>query len=80
MAITVLLSFTACNAQIKNAKTESVKIYGNCGMCETTIEKAGNKKKIAKVDWNNVDDFLILSKFTVLYGANQGRKRWSSSG
>ncbi len=52
MAITVLLSFTACNAQIKNAKTENVKIYGNCGMCETTIEKAGNKKKIAKVDWN----------------------------
>ena len=52
MAITVLLSFTACNAQIKNAKTESVKIFGNCGMCETTIEKAGNKKKIAKVDWN----------------------------
>ena len=52
MAIIVLLSFTACNAQIKNAKTESVKIYGNCGMCETTIEKAGNKKKIAKVDWN----------------------------
>jgi len=52
MAITALLSFTACNAQIKNAKTESVKIYGNCGVCETTIEKAGNKKKIAKVDWN----------------------------
>lgn len=52
MAITVLLSFAACNAQIKNAKTESVKIFGNCGMCETTIEKAGNKKKIAKVDWN----------------------------
>ncbi|TDL99345.1 MAG: mercury transporter [Flavobacteriaceae bacterium] len=52
MAITVLLSFTACNAQIKNAKTESVKIFGNCEMCETTIEKAGNLKKIAKVDWN----------------------------
>jgi copper chaperone CopZ len=50
--ITVLLSFTSCNAQIKNAKTETVKIYGNCGMCEETIEKAGNIKKIAKVDWN----------------------------
>jgi copper chaperone CopZ len=50
--ITVLLSFTSCNAQIKNAKTETVKIYGNCGMCETKIEKAGNIKKIAKVDWN----------------------------
>ena len=52
VAITILLSFTSCNAQIKNAKTEIVKIYGNCGMCEKTIEKAGNLKKIAKVDWN----------------------------
>ncbi len=51
--IVVLIStFTSCNAQIKNAKTDTVKIYGNCGMCENTIEKAGNKKKIAKVDWN----------------------------
>ena len=52
VAITVLLSFTSCNAQIKNAKTETVKIYGNCDMCEKTIEKAGSLKKIAKVDWN----------------------------
>lgn len=43
-----MLSFIASNAQIKNAKTESVKIYGNCGMCETTIEKAGNLKKQPK--------------------------------
>lgn len=47
-----MLSFIACNAQIKNAKTETVKIYGNCGMCETTIEKAGNLKETAEVDWN----------------------------
>ena len=52
IAITILLSFTACNAQIKNTKTEIVKIYGNCGMCKERIEKAGNIKKIAKVDWN----------------------------
>ncbi|CAM3863858.1 mercury transporter [Flavobacterium branchiophilum] len=52
VAITILLSFTSCNAQIKNAKTETVKIYGNCDMCKKTIEKAGNLKKIAKVDWN----------------------------
>ncbi len=51
MAILVLLS-GATNAQIKNAKTETVKIYGNCSMCETKIEKAGNLKNIAKVDWD----------------------------
>lgn len=48
----ILLTLTSCNAQIKNAQTETVKVFGNCGMCESTIEKAGNKKKIAKVDWN----------------------------
>ena len=52
MTALAMLSFIASNAQIKNAKTESVKIYGNCGMCETTIEKAGNLKKTAEVDWN----------------------------
>ncbi|WP_187477740.1 DUF3347 domain-containing protein [Amniculibacterium sp. G2-70] len=52
MTTLVMLSFGVSNAQIKNAKTETVKIYGNCGMCETTIEKAGNIKKIAIVDWN----------------------------
>ena len=52
IAIIILLSTTIAGAQIKNAKTETVKIYGNCGMCETKIEKAGNLKNIAKVDWN----------------------------
>lgn len=52
IAMTLLLSVVVANAQIKNAKTETVKIFGNCGMCEATIEKAGNLKKVAKVDWN----------------------------
>ncbi|WP_144893832.1 DUF3347 domain-containing protein [Flavobacterium tiangeerense] len=52
VAITVLLSFTVSNAQIKSSVTETVKIFGNCGMCETAIEKAGNIKNIATVDWN----------------------------
>lgn len=45
-------AITACSAQIKNAKTETIKVYGNCGMCKTTIEKAGNSKNVSKVDWN----------------------------
>ena len=60
IAISVLLSTTS-NAQIKNAKTESVKIYGNCGMCETKIEKAGNIKKIANVDWNQKTQMATLT-------------------
>jgi hypothetical protein len=49
---TLLVSLTSCIAQIKNAKTTQVKIYGNCGMCEKIIEKAGNLKNISSVDWD----------------------------
>lgn len=52
VASILLLSFTTAQAQIKNATTASVKIYGNCGMCEKTIENAGNLKKVASVDWD----------------------------
>ena len=69
VAITILLSFTSCNAQIKNATTETVKIYGNCAMCEERIEKAGNLKNIAKVDWN-VDTKMA----TLTYDAKQTNK------
>lgn len=66
MAITVLLSFIVCNAQtggvpLKNTKTETVHIYGNCDICKTTIEKAGNLKKIAKVNWNKDTKMAMLT-------------------
>ena len=61
MTITLLLSVLVMNAQIKNAKTETVKIYGNCGMCKTKIEKAGNLKNIAKVDWNEDSKMATLT-------------------
>jgi copper chaperone CopZ len=61
MTIIMLLSFTAFNAQIKNSKTQTVKIYGNCEMCKITIEKAGNQKKVAKVDWNKDTKMATLT-------------------
>ena len=52
VAIVVLLSITNSLAQIKNAKTEKVKIAGNCEMCKKRIEDAGNEKNISKVIWS----------------------------
>lgn len=60
-AIVLLFSFTSCNTHLKNVKTESVKIYGNCEMCEKTIETAGNLKKVAMVDWNKDSKMAIIS-------------------
>jgi len=57
----VLLSATTAQSQINNAKTETVKVYGNCGMCEATIEKAADKRKISKADWNEETKMAIIT-------------------
>ncbi len=62
----LLISRMACQSQIKNQTTESVKIYGNCGMCESTIEKAGNVKNEASVDWDKDTKMATLT-----YDANK---------
>lgn len=63
VCITVLLSSTlsGCEAQVKNAKTTTAKVYGNCEMCKETIETAANKKGIAKAEWNKDTKLLSLT-------------------
>ena len=71
----MLLSFTASFAQIKNSKTEQVKVYGNCGMCENTIEKAGNLNKVATVEWNKDTKMATLTYDATQTNANEILKR-----
>lgn len=52
IVLSLVLSTTSGYTQIKNPKTDTVKIFGNCDMCKSIIEKAGNLKNIAKVTWN----------------------------
>ena len=61
MAALIVLSITKLGAQIKNTKTEVVKIYGNCGMCKSKIEKAGSLKNIAQVSWDKETKMATLS-------------------
>ena len=75
MLATFILLSIAVNAQIKNAKTETVKIYGNCGMCETKIENAGNIKKVAKVDWDQDSKMATLTYDSTKTNSNEILKR-----
>jgi periplasmic mercuric ion binding protein len=34
------------------AKTETIKVWGNCGMCKTTIEKAAKTAGAKTANWN----------------------------
>ena len=80
VAISLLLSITTTNAQIKNPKTEQVKISGNCGMCEKTIEKAGNLKNSAKVDWDKNSQMASLTYDSKKTNPDEILKRIALSG
>lgn len=80
VAITVLLSLTVCNAQIKNSVTEKVKVSGNCGMCKIKIEKAGSLKNTAKVDWDADTQMATLTYDAAKTNQDEILKRIALSG
>ncbi|MFC4740460.1 DUF3347 domain-containing protein [Flavobacterium ponti] len=80
VTIVVLLSITSCNAQIKNQNTETVKIYGNCGMCKSTIEKAGNMKKQSVVNWNKETKIATISYDSLKTSKDEILKRIALAG
>lgn len=61
IAIGAFLYAAPSIAQTKNTKTESVKIYGNCEMCKSAIEKAGYSKKEATVNWDKNTKVATIS-------------------
>src|ERR1700754_423481 len=49
----ILFSIFSINiSTAQTAKTEIIKVWGNCGMCKTTIEKAAKKAGAKTADWN----------------------------
>ena len=81
LMMTALLAITVnANAQLRNAKTEQITVYGNCGMCENTIESAGNLKKIAKVDWDKDSKIATITYDSAKTDKNEILKRIALAG
>jgi periplasmic mercuric ion binding protein len=59
----VLALFIGLNlfAQAENPKTETFKVWGNCGMCKTRIEKAAKADGVSKAEWDEKTDILTLT-------------------
>ncbi len=54
-----LFSINTSTAQ--TTKTETIKVWGNCGMCKTTIEKSAKKAGAKTADWNEDSKELKVS-------------------
>ncbi len=53
------LFMSATSAQ--ESKTETFKVYGNCGMCEKRIEKAAKIDGVTNADWNDETGLITVS-------------------
>lgn len=57
-----LFSIMPLHAQNDLIKTESFKVYGNCGMCKSTIEKAAKSVKgVNSAVWEVKTDTISVS-------------------
>ena len=61
LSMLLLVSLGSCAGTIRNAKTETLKVAGNCDMCKTTIETVANKKGIADAEWDKDTKVLKLT-------------------
>ena len=80
MLMTMLFSFTGSFAKIKNPKTESYKVYGNCGMCKKTIESTVKQNKDALGIWNSKSQMLIITYDSTKTSADEILKRIANVG
>ena len=58
--ISLLGYFSSATAQ--ETKTDTIKVYGNCGMCKATIEKSLKKKDgVLSKNWNKETKILTVT-------------------
>ncbi len=58
----VIASLFIANTSFSQEKTETIKVLGNCGMCETKIEKAAKEAGATSADWS-ADNKAITVKY-----------------
>lgn len=80
LGMSLLLAFTACATPIKNAKTETYKVAGNCDMCKNTIETAATKKGISSAEWDKEKKIVSLTYDSKQTTASEILKRIAYAG
>lgn len=76
----ILFTATSCEAKIKNPKTESYKVYGNCDMCKNRIETAVYINAEAKGEWDEKSKMLSVTYDSLKTNADVILKRIADVG
>ncbi len=83
LAITLgVNSYAQSNNQTKvvTAKTETIKVSGNCGMCKARIEKAAKLDGVSKAEWSKKDKSLSVTFDPAKTNTNEIGKKVAAAG
>lgn len=58
LVLIAVIAFTATKGQ--DTKIDTFKVWGNCGMCKHTIEKAAKADGVEKAEWNRKTKIFTL--------------------
>ena len=50
-----------CSTALAQTQTDTIKVYGNCGMCKSRIEKAVKLEGITNAAWSPDSKLLVVS-------------------
>jgi len=59
--ITALMVVSSIFVLGQTAKTDTVKVYGNCGLCKNRIEKAIKVDGVTNAAWDSETKLLVVS-------------------
>lgn len=65
-AVLIFGIFSSNTSIAQSVKTETIKVWGNCGMCKTKIEKAAKTAGVKTANWNE-----DTKELKVTYAANK---------
>jgi periplasmic mercuric ion binding protein len=62
------------------SKTENIKVWGNCEMCKTRIEKAAKIDGVTKAEWNDETKILALVYNPAKVSSDEVQKKIAAAG
>ena len=68
------------NSATDLTKTESFKVFGNCGMCKSRIEKAAREEGAENASWDSKSKLLTISYIPSKTSTDKLQKKVAAAG
>ncbi len=80
LVLSVLFMVSSGSQKLNKLKSETVHVYGNCGMCKKTTEAAGYIDRIAQVEWSPKTKMASISYDSAQTTIDEILKRIAAAG